>query len=148
MARMSSVMARGMSMLLASGRCSAKCDDDGRSTIAVVAHAQREVLNAATGREQSGFATKDERAAAGLVSAHFDRAPIDPMTFRLQRLHRGFFRGETRGQARGSGGGRGRTAITCLPSSENAANVAVAETVKRSRYLRHTHEVEADRQVQ
>jgi hypothetical protein len=109
-----------------------------------VAHAQRKILNAATGREQRSRTAKDERAPAGLVPAHLNRAPIGPMTFRLQRLHGRFFRSKSRGEARGGGGGRGSEAIVCLASCEDAAHIPVAETVKRRGYLMHTHDVEAD----
>ena len=72
---MSSVIASGMSRLLAFlGGGRAECDDDGGGKIAVVAHAQREMLDAATAGEGRGLAMEDERAAPDAVGALRSRA--------------------------------------------------------------------------
>ena len=101
-----------LAVLWIAGSGDAECDDDGRGMIAVVAHAQREVLDAARRGEGRGLAMQDQRAAARFATPHLDGAPIGPRTFRLERLDGGFLRREARRKSRG-----GRTARLRLGST-------------------------------
>ena len=86
----------------------AEGDDDGRRQVAFVAHAEREVLDAAPRREDRGLAVQHERTASRRLSPHFDGAPVGPPGARLQRLDGGFLGGEAGRETGGRNGYRAR----------------------------------------
>src|ERR1700730_3515986 len=120
-----------MSALPASGTVRAKRDHDGCRMIPVVAHAQREVLNAAAGGERSGLAVKAERTAPRRVAADCYRAPVGPETPGPQGFDGCFLCSETHGETRRRYTPGASSAVRRLMGSECAPHVTVAETVER-----------------
>lgn len=119
-------------------------NDDGGGAVAVVGHAQREVAHASARSERCGFAMQNERTSPGLVTLHFDRAPVGPFPVWLQRFDGRFFRREADRQTLGVG--RASSAVGSFLGGKDSVDISIAEAIERRRDLRHTHDVEPDAQ--